>query len=76
MRIKKNAVPHVNLNLNVRGLETSATLSINELSDQLRVQGKIIYKLGLGQSPFPVPGPVIEELKVNAFQKDYLRSMG
>jgi len=72
MKTKKNNAPDINLNLNVRGLPPSATLAINELSTQLRQQGKHIYKLGLGQSPFPVPRPVVEELKVNAFQKDYL----
>ena len=72
MKSKKNNVPDINLNLNVRGLPPSATLAINELSTQLRQEGKHIYKLGLGQSPFPVPGPVVEELKVNAYQKDYL----
>jgi aspartate aminotransferase len=72
MKTNKNNVPDINLNLNVRGLPPSATLAINELSTHLRQQGKHVYKLGLGQSPFPVPKPVVEELKVNAFQKDYL----
>ena len=43
------------INLNVRGIQPSATLRINELSNQLRSEGKDIIKLGLGQSPFPVP---------------------
>jgi aspartate aminotransferase len=72
MRTKRNSAPNVNLNLNVRGLSSSATLRINEISNELRSQGKKVYRLGLGQSPFPVPRPVIEELKVNAFQKEYL----
>ena len=72
MKTKKNSIPDINLNLNVRGLPPSATLAINEKSTQLRQEGRHIYKLGLGQSPFPVPKPVVEELKVNAFQKDYL----
>ena len=62
---------NIQLNLKVRGLPQSATLVINEKSAELIKQGKRIYKLGLGQSPFPVPRPVIDELKVNAFQKDY-----
>jgi len=66
----------VHLNLNVRGLKPSATLAINELSNRLRAQGKTVYKLGLGQSPFPVPTPVVEALKANAFQKDYLPVKG
>jgi len=69
-------LPDVNLNLNVRGLPLSATLAINEKSDELRKQGKQIYKLGLGQSPFPVPQPVVDELKVHAHEKDYLPVKG
>lgn len=66
----------VNLNLNVRGMKPSATVAINERSDELRRQHRRIFKLGLGQSPFPVPAPVVEELRTNAFQKDYLPVMG
>ena len=62
---------NINLNLNVRGIPQSPTLAINERSAQLKSNGKKIYKLGLGQSPFPVPESVVEELKRNAFQKDY-----
>jgi len=66
----------VHLNLNVRGLGPSATLAINEKSNVLRHEGRRVYKLGLGQSPFPVPLPVVESLKANAFQKDYLPVCG
>jgi aspartate aminotransferase len=72
----KNNHPFINLNLNVRGLANSATLSINEKSNLLKKQGKQIYKLGLGQSPFPVPKPVVSALKENAYQKDYLPVKG
>ena len=68
--------PDMQLNLNVRGLSSSATLSINERSDRLRKQGLNIYKMGLGQSPFPVPEIIVDELKRNAFQKDYLPVKG
>jgi aspartate aminotransferase len=64
------------LNLNVRGLPQSATLAISEQSNYLESKGKHVYKLGLGQSPFPVPGPVIESLKTNAHQKAYLNVQG
>ena len=72
----KNNFQEISLNLNVRGLPQSATLAINELSNQLRKEGKMIYRLGLGQSPFPVPQPVVDELKANAHQKDYLPVKG
>ncbi|MEJ2657011.1 MAG: pyridoxal phosphate-dependent aminotransferase [Desulfobacterales bacterium] len=68
--------PDMQLNLNVRGLPPSATLAINERSDQLGKQGLKIHKLGLGQSPFPVPEIIVNELKRNAFQKDYLPVKG
>jgi len=67
---------NINLNLNVRGLPQSATLAINEKSNELKKQGRKVYKLGLGQSPFPVPQPVVDELKVNAHQKEYLPVKG
>lgn len=66
----------VSLNLNVRGLEQSATIAINERSRELQAQGKVVYRLGLGQSPFPVPMPVVEGLKLHAREKDYLPSAG
>lgn len=64
------------INLNVRGIQPSATLRINELSNQLRSEGKDIIKLGLGQSPFPVPERVVEALKDHAHEKDYLPVKG
>jgi aspartate aminotransferase len=76
MKNNKNNQPDINLNLNVRGIPQSATLAINEKSEQLRREGKKVYKLGLGQSPFPVPQPVVDALKSNAFQKDYLAVKG
>ena len=70
------ASPSVHLNLNVRGLETSATLAINEHSAALQQAGKSVYRLGLGQSPFPVPDSVVAALQENAHQKDYLPVRG
>ena len=64
------------MSLTVRGLMPSPTLAINEHSERLRQQGRTIYKLGLGQSPFPVPEAVVEALRANSHQKDYLPVMG
>jgi aspartate aminotransferase len=72
----ENQTFDISLNLNVRGMPLSATLQINELSNKLKEEGKKIYKMGLGQSPFPVPKIVVEELRSNAFQKDYLEVKG
>ncbi len=72
----ENGQHEVHLNLNVRGLPVSSTLGINEESNRLIAEGKQVYKLGLGQSPFPVPEPVVRELQNNAHQKDYLPVRG
>jgi len=56
-RQKKNKMD-IHLNFNVRGIPQSAILAINELSDKLKQEGIKVYKLGLGQSPFPVPKPI------------------
>ena len=64
------------LNKNIRGLKPSATLQINEDSNRLISQGHDVIKLGLGQSPFPVPPPVIKALQDHAHEKDYLPVRG
>ncbi len=66
----------VSLNLNVRGLGQSATLSIKDVCRELRRQGKHVFDLGLGQSPFPVPRPMVEALRLAAPEKDYLPVKG
>jgi aspartate aminotransferase len=66
----------VHLNLNVRGLSPSATVAINERCAVLHRQGKEVFKLGLGQSPFPVPEPVVEALRQHAHRKEYMAVKG
>jgi len=67
---------HDKLNPNIAGLEPSATLAINERSAQLISEGREIIRLGLGQSPFPVPPSVTDALRQNAHQKAYLPVQG
>ena len=64
------------INTNITNLKPSATLVINERSNDLVAAGKKVYKLGFGQSPFPVPQVVVDALKDNAHQKDYLPVRG
>ncbi len=64
------------LNERFRNTEPSSTLRINEISNKLLDEGKNVYKFGLGQSPFPIPEILIETLKKNAHQKDYLNVSG
>lgn len=71
-----NATKPVSLNLNVRGLGLSATLSISERCRALREAGRTVYNLGLGQSPFPVPDSVVEALRLAAPEKEYLPVRG
>jgi len=66
----------MDLQHNILGLKTSATLAINELSQKLIKEGKEVFKFGLGQSPFPVPEIIVNELKKHAHQKDYLNVSG
>jgi len=75
-RVRKKFTPEVHLSLNVRGLHPSATLAVNEQCTRLQQEGRDVYRLGLGQSPFPVPAPVVEALRASADQKDYLPVQG
>lgn len=66
----------VSLNPHLAGIEVSPTLAIEARVRRLRKKGKRIYNLGLGQSPFPVPQHVVDALKRNAHQKQYLPPEG
>ena len=68
--------PTPHLNPDLRGQQSSATLAIQERLHRLELEGKKVYRLGLGQSPFPVPACVQEELRRQAHQKDYLPVAG
>lgn len=65
-----------NLNANLINVKPSATLVINELSAKLISEGKDVFRLGFGQSPFPVPACIVKALQNNAHQKDYLPVKG
>jgi len=60
----------------VKNLKPSSTLKINEISKNLEKEGKNIFKFGFGQSPFPVPKNLINELRNNAHQNKYLPMQG
>ncbi len=66
----------VPLSLQIRGLPKSPTIEINERSVELAQAGREVFRLGLGQSPFPVPTPVVEALRENAARKEYLPTRG
>ena len=56
----------------LKNIGKSATLQINEASSDLEKKGRKVYRFGFGQSPFPVPAPVVNELKKYANEKSYL----
>ena len=60
----------------INNLNLSATLRINEISKKLEQEGNKIIKFGFGESPFPVPAIIVDELKKNAHQKSYLPIQG
>lgn len=63
---------NMQLRPNIQHLKPSATLAINEHTNELIRQGKKVYKLGFGQSPFPVPVEVVKALIEHAHEKDML----
>ena len=56
----------------LKNIGKSATLQINETSSNLEKKGRKVYRFGFGQSPFPVPALVVNELKKYANEKSYL----
>jgi len=60
----------------VATLRPSATLAARERARALSLAGRRVFDLGLGQSPFPVPLPVVEALRAHAAEKDYLAVRG
>ncbi len=64
------------LNPAVRGMLHSPAVALAARCDEMRAAGIEVYKLALGQSPFPVPERMVEALRQNAGQKDYLPAEG
>ena len=66
----------IKYNSKILNLKPSPTLQINETSLKLQKEGKKIFKFGFGQSPFPVPNIMVEELQKKSKEKDYLPVQG
>lgn len=64
------------INIRTQSLKPSATLLINQKINNLRNEGKTIYHFGFGQSPFPVPHKIVEELIKHANCNQYLPTLG
>lgn len=54
----------------------SPTLAINESVKRIRQEGRQIFHMGFGESPFPAPDRMVEALKAHAHEKSYLPVMG
>lgn len=68
--------PFIRIDPRAAGVATSATLAVQERCTELSRAGRTVYRLGLGQSPFPVPMVVVEALRANASHKAYLPVRG
>ena len=68
--------PFADLAPNIKSMEQSATLVINARSRRLQSEGREVFRLGLGQSPFPVPECMRRALCAHAHEKDYLAVEG
>ena len=67
---------HAILSSSLLNVPKSATLAINEISKKLIFEGKDVVRMGLGQSPFPVPEAMVESLRQHADAKDYMAVQG
>lgn len=57
-------------------MSVSPTLAMNQLMKGRVKNGLECFKFGFGESPFPVPSLLVEELKRHSHQKSYLPSQG
>jgi len=76
MNIQPQPQRSIPLNTRITSVPKSATLAINEKSKQLQLEGRDIIRLGLGQSPFPVPDSMVAHLQDYAAAKDYMAVQG
>lgn len=60
----------------LRGMAPSSTLASQEHAREREARGLPVARLGLGQSPFPVPGCVVDALRAAAPEKEYLPVRG
>ena len=54
----------------------SETLLNNELTNSLAANSLPVYRLGFGQSPFPVPQQVVDAMRAAVHRKEYSQVQG
>jgi aspartate aminotransferase len=67
---------HVSLNPNLSKMGSSPTLALNERCRQMKKDGIEVFNLGIGESPFPVPGFIVDSLRQYAGERTYLPVKG
>jgi aspartate aminotransferase len=60
----------------LRGMAPSSTLASQEQAHERQARGLSVARLGLGQSPFPIPSSVVDALRAAAPEKEYLPVRG
>jgi aspartate aminotransferase len=68
--------PELALEPRLQGMAQSSTLASQEHARERQARGLPVARLGLGQSPFPVPGSVVDALRAAAPEKEYLPVCG
>eukprot|EP00033_Pygsuia_biforma_P000338 GCRY01000411.1.p1 GENE.GCRY01000411.1~~GCRY01000411.1.p1 ORF type:complete len:431 (+),score=102.30 GCRY01000411.1:112-1404(+) len=60
----------------IRGVGASPALAINERCVEMREEGKEVFRVGFGESPYPIPDPVVASLQKNSYRNEYLPVQG
>ena len=66
----------IKLAKHIQDLPHSPTLWANDLVHQKRSDGEIVYHMGFGESPFPVPERLKKALADAAHRKEYIKADG
>ena len=65
-----------NISPNIKSLGSSPTLQINELTAQMEMKGRQVFRFGFGESPFPIPPTAVKALEKHAAANEYLPVAG
>ncbi len=60
----------------VDGMPVSATLRMNEIVADRRLEGETVFHMGFGESPFPVPERITQALSDAAYANKYPPTLG
>lgn len=60
----------------IKNLGTSSTLRINQIARQMELNGEKVFKVGFGQSPFPIPPILVQRMTESAIRGEYTNVQG